>query len=294
MANFHSPDPSLIINALRFILDSYKLYRSRRGQNLPEKQEEVLEETVAKAEEMSAEGASTETVVSEIETNLERQLGKATKDEIVSRASAILALADPFDLEAFRYYENLAQVLKRAQNFCASANIFQLRGATNGPFSVLRMPRLNLALQDVTENFKFPCTQLERAQGVLKATATSATYLVTKPEALHVKIEFVLSRARVTGGTYSDRMSAGLALSSGSEVNKIGFGVVTAESPFLQSFEIRLTGEEFEKIVSALLDDLSQYTADLANEQRRFKEQIAPQLDAVLRAWAKSEKQEAS
>src|SRR6266481_4512110 len=113
VANFHSPDPSLIINALRFILESYKLYRSRSGQKLPEKQEEVLEETVVKAEEMSAKGASTETVVSEIETNLERELGKAAKDEIVNRASSILALAHPFELEAFQYYENLSRMLKR-------------------------------------------------------------------------------------------------------------------------------------------------------------------------------------
>jgi hypothetical protein len=53
----------------------------------------VLEKTVSKAEEMSAQGASAEKVVSEIESSLERNLGRAAKDAIVSRASSILALA---------------------------------------------------------------------------------------------------------------------------------------------------------------------------------------------------------
>ena len=163
------------------------------------------------------------TVAGEIESSLERDLGKAAKDEIVSRASSILALARPFDLEAFRYYENLTQVLERAKSFCASAKIFQLRGATNGTFSVLPMPRLNIALKEVTESFEFLCGELQRAQSVIKATASkTATYLSTRPSALHVKLVFNLTRARSIGGTYSEAMAADLALSSGSEVNKIG------------------------------------------------------------------------
>jgi len=289
VSDFHSPDPNLDISALRFILESYKLYRSRGGDK-KEKQEEVLEETVAKAEEMSAQGASPQTVVAEIETNLERDLGKLAKDEIVKRASSILALAHPFEPEAFRYYENICQVLKRAQDFCASTNIFRLRGTANDAISVLPMPQLNLVLEEITGHFGFSCKQLERAQGVLNVKATSKTYLVTKPEALHVKLALVLTRACSVGGTYSDAMGAGLTLSSGSEVNRIGFDVFAAESPLLQGFEIRLTAKEFEQIISALLDDLIQYAADLADEQRQFKEQIAPQLDAMLQAWAKPEK----
>lgn len=290
MANFHSADPNLIVNALRLILDGYKFLRSRNGKGAPDKEEEVLEKAVSKAEEMSGRGAPAETVTSEIETNLERDLGKAVKDEIINRASSILALAQPFDLEAFQYYECLNKVLKQAQDYCTSARIFQLRGANNGAFSVLRMPALNLALQHVTRDFEFSCGQLRRAQGIIKVAATSTSYLVTKAEGLHVSLAFALTRARSTGGTYLDDMTAGLALSSGSEVNKVGFNVVTAESPFVQSFEIRITGNEFEQILSALLDDLNKYTADLANEQQQFKEEIAPQFDAVLRTWAKPNK----
>jgi hypothetical protein len=283
VTNFHSPDPNLIINALRFILESFKLYRSQSGQKAPEKQEEVLEETVTKAEEMSAQGASAEAVVSEIETSLERDLGKVAKDEIVSRASSILALAHPFDLEAFRYYENLTQVLKRAQEFCASAKIFQLRGATNGAFSVLPMPRLNVALQEVTENFEFLCGELQRAQSVIKSTVSkTGTYLSTKPAALHVKLVFNLTRTRSIGGTYADAMAAELALSSGSEVNKIGFQVAPpAESPFLRDFEIRITAKEFQQVVSGILDDVNQYVTELAEEQQHFKERLVPQLSAL-------------
>jgi hypothetical protein len=85
-----------------------------------------------------------------------------------------------------------------------------------------------------------------------------------------------------------DRMSGELFLSSGSEVNKIGFGVARGESPYMIDFEIRLTGREFQQIVSAVLDDLSRYTNELAEEQRDFKERLAPQLAAVLGPWLKT------
>jgi hypothetical protein len=185
VANFHPVDPSLIINALRFILEGYKFLRSRGGKGVPEKQEEVLGETVAKAEEMTAQGAPAEKIVSEIEASLERDLGKAAKDEIVSRASSILALAHPFEPEAFQYYENLTQVLKRAQDFCASANIFLLRGATNGRFSVLPMPQVNLVLQEITRQFESLCNEFERVQSVITATASGVkTFLSTSPHGL--------------------------------------------------------------------------------------------------------------
>jgi hypothetical protein len=286
--NFHSQDPNLIINALRLILEGYKFLRSRGGKGVPEKQEEVLEETVAKAEEMSAQGATAETVGAEIETSLERDLGKAVKDEIVSRASSILALAHPFDPEAFRYYENLTHVLKRAQSFCAGTNIFQLRGASNGVISVLPMPQLNQTLVEITQNFRFFCGQLRRGDILEVVPSTTGAFLSTKPEAVHVKFVLSLKRAQVTGGTYMDRMSGELSLSPGSEVNKIGFNVARpAESPYLMDFEIRLTGKEFQQVVSAVLDDLNRYATELAEEQRDFKERLAPQLAAVFDRWMK-------
>lgn len=289
MSSFYSPDPNLIINALRFLLESYKLYRARRGQQVPEKQEEVLEETVTKAEELSATGASPEKVASEIANNLERDLGVAAKDEIIRQASSLLLVAQPFELEAFQYYEHLVQILKRAQDFCASANIFQLRSATNGKFSVLPMPRLNTAIQEVTENFAFLCGSLQRVRDVIKTTPSQvATYLSTEPSALHVKLALNLTRARSAGGTYVDTMVAVLVLASGSEVNRIGFDISRpAESPFLEDFDIRLTGKEFQQIVSAILDDVNHYTTELAGEQRDFKERLGPQLSAVLGNWMK-------
>ena len=289
MANFYSPDPNLIINALRFILEGYKAYRSRKGQKVPEKQEEVLEETVAKAEEMSARGESAETVASQIEKSLERDLGKAAKDEIVGRASSILALARPFEVEAFRYYENLSQVLRRAQDFCASTKIFQLRGAKNDTFSVLPMPQLDIALREVTEDFQILCGELQRAQDVISATTSrSATYLLTIPPAVRIRLGFDLTRARITGGTWADTMAAELVLSPGSEVNKIGFNVARAESPFLRDFEIRITAKEFQRVVSAILDDVNNYVTELGEEQKHFKERLAPQLVALLEPWTKA------
>lgn len=289
MTNFHSVDPNLIINALRFILEGYKTYRDRKGQNTPEKQEEVLEETVTKAEEMSAQGASVEAVVSQIETKLERDLGKAAKDEILNRASSILALARPFEVEAFRYYDNLSRVLLRAQDFCVATKIFQLRGAKNDTFSVLPMPQLSTALREVTEDFQFLCGELRRAQDVISATTSrTASYLLTMPPALRIGLGFNLTRARSSGGTWADTMAAELALSPGSEVNKIGFNVARAESPFLRDFEIRITAKEFQRVVSAILDDVNSYVTELGEEEKHFKERLAPQLAALLERWTKA------
>ncbi len=288
MTSFHSPDPNLIVSALKFLLETYKLYRSRSGRKTPEKQEEVLEETVAKAEEMSAGGAPAEEVVSEIETKLERDLGPAVKEGIIRRASSILALAQPFEVEAFRYYDNLSEVLKRAQEFCKATNMFRLRGATNSDFAVLQMPKLGLALREVCADYRILTYGLGRGDVLQVRPIGVRTFLSTRVEAIHVALDLELTRAQRTGGTWTDHMKALLFLSGGSEVNKIGFTLnQPVESPYLLDFEVRLTGQQFQQIVSALLDDLNNYANELAEEQREFKERIAPQLAVILGPWIK-------
>jgi hypothetical protein len=150
------------------------------------------------------------------------------------------------------------------------------------------MPGLNQALLEITENFGFFCGQLRRGDVIEVSPSTVQSFLSTKAEAVNIQFVLSLKRARVTGGSYMDRMSGELFLSSGSEVNKIGFGVARGESPYMIDFEIRLTGREFQQIVSAVLDDLSRYTNELAEEQRDFKERLAPQLAAVLGPWLKT------
>ena len=100
MLNLHGVDINSVINALRLVLDGFKFY-GQKGDKKPDKREQVLKETVEKAEEMSAKGATTDQVVQEIETTLERELGAPARTEILARASSILALAQPFEVESF-------------------------------------------------------------------------------------------------------------------------------------------------------------------------------------------------
>ncbi len=283
MTNFHAPhtDPNLIINALRFLLDAWKEYRSRTGQKEPDKKEEVLKETVEQAEEMSAQGADAGKIVSQIETKLELGLGTAVKDEIIGRASSILALVQPFQVEAFEYYKNILLVLNKAQEFCKSANIFKLRGATVGNVEHLELPQLGLILPTICGEFKVLAShRMVRGNAFNVRLLAVRAHLSTGAEALQVVLRLELSKAYTTGGSYSEQQVITFTLSKGSEVNRIAFDFERS-GPFgyLGGADFRLTSKDFQAIVSAILDDLNNYASELAEEQRDFKETIAPALE---------------
>jgi hypothetical protein len=292
VVNFHVPDPNLVINALRLLLESLKIYGARGGQKPPDNREEVLKETVEKAEEMSAEGATTEQVVLEIETNLERELGPLVKNEIIARASSILAVAQPFEVEAFRYYDNLVLVLNRAQEFCGTTNIFKLRGEISGASEFLVLRKLASILPGACGDFKGLTNQIGDRDVLSVRLAKVIVYLVSQARALRVFITLDLKKAYAIGGSYTEPLHIELSLAKGSEVNKIGFDVRrnpgSYASPYLEGFEVRLTGKEFQGIVSAIFDDLNSYVLELGEEQKDFKERVGPALALILSAWVRS------
>ena len=289
MANFLPHDPNLIINALRLVLEGWKSYRSGSGQKRPDKKEEVLKETVERAEEMSAQGAEAGKIVSQIERKLEQGLGTAVKDEIIGRASSILALAQPFEVEAFEYYKNILLVLNKAQEFCKSANIFKLRGATVGNVEHLELPHLSLILPAICGDFKVLTGQrMVRGNAFRVGLLAVGAYLSTGAEPLQVALRLELEKAYTTGGSYSERLLINLFLAKGSEVNRIAFNFDRSSSfSYLGGADFRLTSKDFQAIVSAILDDLNNYASELAEEQRDFKETIAPALASILAQWPK-------
>ena len=79
-----------------------------------------------------------------------------------------------------------------------------------------------------------------------------------------------------------------LTLSKGSEVNRIAFNFDRSSSlSYLGGADFRLTSKDFQAIVSAILDDLNKFAIELAEEQRNFKETIAPALAAIFAQWPK-------
>jgi hypothetical protein len=291
MSNFHGTDPNLLVNALRLILEGFKTLRSEKGQPNPEKREEVLEETIEKARELSAEGVGADKVASEIETRLEHKLGRAAKDEIIGRVTSILTLAQPFDLEAFRYFENLSRILARAQTFCVTSNIFKLRGrrVENWGYELLLLPKTGLALRQISNDFDVLTTALCGQRDVIGAHVSKAlAFLRTGARTLHIGLALDVDRAFSMGGSSTENKHVTLCLTSGSEVNRVGFDVVQPTSvSALPGLDLRLTATEFHALVSALLEDLNGYTKELADEEQTFRNQVAPALDRILAEWTK-------
>jgi hypothetical protein len=290
LESFHGADPNLIINGLKFVLDVWKTYRSRNGQEEHNKSEEVLGQTVEKAQEMSAGGASADQLVSEIETRLERDLGTVAKDEIISRVSSMVALARPFEVDSFQYYEYLVLILKRAQEFCRSTNIFKLRGEAIGAAEYLDLPQLASVLPGICGSFKVFTDYLIVGNVFAARPILVKSYLSTARDPLQVLLTLELKKAYSIGGSYAEQTKVALSLTKGSEVNKIGFDLIkSVEFPsYFKGAEFRLTNKEFQAIASAIFDDLNNYVAELAEEEKRFREQFAPALVAILGPWMKS------
>jgi hypothetical protein len=293
MSAFHGADPELIVNALRLILESFKTLRSARGEHKPGKPEEVLGETVDRADELSSAGAGADEVASEIETKLEYGLGRAGKDEILDRATFILALAQPLDLEAFRYYETLLQVLTKARDFCAVSNIFRLRGNHIKPwgYELLPLPGAGAVLQKITRDFDVLTGALLNQDRVIRARVTEvAAWLRTGMPPLQVGVGFEVTMATSMGESYAEGGHAMLSLAAGSEINRIAFEIVQPTSvPRLPGLDLMLTATQFHDLVSAMLQDISAYAKELAEEEHDFRVRIAPALEQVLSSWTKSQ-----
>jgi hypothetical protein len=284
--NLHGVDVNSVINALRLILDGFKFYGQKgEGDKESDKREKVLKETVEKAEEMSAGGATTDQVVQDIETRLERELGANAKTEIINRASSILALAQPFEIESFRYYDNLTLILDRAREFCKAANIFKLRGTTDRAFEYLELPRLSKVLPEICGTFKFLMDQFIVGDTFRVLPAKITVILSTKAVGLLIWFDLELEKAYQIGGSYIDKENAYLSISKGTGVNRIAFDVLAPQ--YKRGGEIRLTGKEFQVIVSAIFEDLNNYVRELSEEQMEFKERVGPALTAILTAWMK-------
>jgi hypothetical protein len=228
---------------------------------------------------MSAKGVGTEEVVSQITTNLEEHLGSATKDEIIQRASSILALAKPFEVGAFEYYRNLSVVFKRTTDFCVDTNIFKLRAEADGS---LLLPYLSSKLGPMFDEFRAVSHQLLGGDVFRVRLDFVGAYL----PAFGIKLGFELEKGFSVGGSYKERKVATLLMVEGDEVNKAGFKI-RFEGYYLQQVQFRLTATDFQQIVAALLRDINAYVTDLAQEERNFKENIAPSLEALLSQWPK-------
>ena len=287
--SFHGFDANLIINSFRLVLEGWKLLRTQSGQKEPEKKEEVLEEAVKKAEQMSEAGADGENVASEIGSALERELGSTVKDDVLSRAASILAIAQPFETKAFRYYDNLDSTLSAVRQFCVNSNVFVLRARTVKGVQYLPMPKLGLAL-----NTLFKDTEVFRAfipdRHVIRyGIAHIQASLTSAAGNLSIIVILRILRATSMGESYSDEQTIELFLRPGTQVNRIGFrslGRTTDQR--IVDFELLVLGTEFEALIKALLDDVTDYTGDLANEQRAFKERFAPMLLSIAQALARA------
>ena len=276
---FSPEDANLFLSGLRLLLDAWRTFRSRKGHKTLEHREEVLRDAVEKAEAKHENATDT---VREIEAVLEIELGTEVKNEIFARATSILAIAEPFRVEAFRYSDALFQVLRAAQAFCKSSNIFALRGKDIHDVDHLRLDKLAQEVRALLEPAGFPDDDLS-VEHVGKASLQDliATLMSgNDPLSIHVSVGLTMSYA-TTGGVYHETKHCTYALVPGREINYIGFQARNS-APYFQSFEQRITAGNLSSLVDAILTDLAGYENELSAEQKKFTQNVGPAITTIV------------
>ena len=234
---------------------------------------------------MSSKGVEAKEVLSELETTLEGELGAATRSEIIIRASTLMAIARPFELEAFRYYDQLCSVLDSAREFCDSKNIFTLRGEYSDGKGSLLLPKVSPVLRSLLKNSGALVDDFQDQDTIAVSVVHATAVLTTNRERLYVHVLVQANKTDHMGGTYTRGGIYGLALAVGTQVNRIGFRIdQRPERSFARDFEIMLNSDEFKKFVLAIYSDLTDYANELLKEQGEFKDEIRPALEQVLSA----------
>lgn len=282
-----------ILDNLKLFLDVLGIfrdaYRALRAQGEPgtkiQVEEKVLDEAIQRAEAMSAAGADAKKVLQEIEVKLETELGPAAKSEIIERAFSILTLARPLELKAFECYQQLRRVLDSVRTFCETKNIFQLRGELSNGEGSLHLPTVGAVLRPLLEA-QAPLADDFRSPETIRVSIAGVTAILsTKEERLYLLVVVQAARTDHVGGIHSQGGFYMLSLTSGSQVNRIGFHIEQRpERSWIRDFEIRLSGEEFKRLVLAVLGDIGNYASELLREEKQFTQEIGPALDSLLSA----------
>jgi hypothetical protein len=291
-ASFHpgAEDVQSLIGVLRLLLDGYKTWRSERRQSdkQADKEERALEDALKDAEAKTTGSAiDPQTVVSGIEAKLEEDLGASGKDAIMGRAAGILALSRPFDVESFRFYDLLSNVLVAANTFSAAMNLYRLRGnADDSNGYILHLPRTSAPCQRLLERSGYLLTDASYGDNAVGCRIAEVHTFITTSSELRVMAVVEVKRASTWGEQYDDFPSFGLTLTAGDEVNQIGFHIDNQpQRSFLRDFSVRLTVKELKDLLFAVLSDLADITEELFHEEKRLRDEVTPalaQLMAVL------------
>jgi hypothetical protein len=286
--NLHGLDPRILIDAMRLVVDGWRVYRSERNQSEPEKKEKVLEEAVKNAEQMSARGDNAEKVLSEVGTRLEKELGLAAKEDVFERVASILAVVRPFDVDAFRYFDNLAATIFAAREFCKIANVFQLRARTVNGIEYLPLPKFAQSL-NVLFNETNAFRAGERPPHIVELTiGETEAYLSSGKENLSVVVPIRIRESVLVGRILTSNDRFELILGEGSSVNRIVFRAGRQPASLnLTEVDILLLGDDFRKLTESLLSDLEDYIRELSEEQRSFRDRFAPALLGIRLALKK-------
>jgi hypothetical protein len=183
----------------------------------------------------------------------------------------------------------LSKALGAAGMFCAANNVFRLRGEPRDGGYILLLPKLSAVFHRVLE----PVTRYFRSffleDRVIRVSISGvAVALSTESRGLTVRVYTTAEKAYATGGSYAERYRFDFSLTSGREVNRIGFHV--EQNPrwvSAQDFDTRLTIEQLRDLVSALFDDLTSLADELSREELTFDKEIVPALALILSALGK-------
>jgi hypothetical protein len=277
-------DPKLVIDALRLIIEGWRAYRTTRGRQESEdrREEEVLQEAVRKAEGMTAEGADAEKVVREVGADLDRELGSAATNDILGRLNSIIALAHPFDLNAFRYFESLTRTLSSAREFCKNTNLFALRATIIDGVYYLELADVGQSMSRLFVRNEALRNGTQERNVIDFSIRAMKAFLRSDLKCFSIVVPVTIRRISVMGSTEITEDMFALSLRDPAQVNRLGFHIDARPLPlYTPDFEFLLRGEDFRELVESLLSDLAGYIKELSFEERDFEQKFEPALRGI-------------
>jgi hypothetical protein len=277
----------LFMDALRLLVSGYSIFRGRKPEpgGQAGEEERAIDEAIRTAEtEIEVPGADSERVGRELEERLEAKLGPQAKDAIIKRALGIMALAHPYEMKSFRYYEVLEQLLSGTRAFFLANNVFKLRGEAEDGGRFLPLGKFSAVLKRLLERSGYFGRVFRADRDVLDVSVEAVFAMPrTESEGSDMAVSVKAKKSDHMADVYSDGYLWAFKLVPGTEVNRIGFHVERhPQYHYSNDFDMRITLQEFQDLALAALGDLNDYASELADEERSFKEELGPALNQAL------------
>lgn len=254
--------PDFYINALRFLLEGYKVARDRfKDKKTPEQVEDI----VIRAEKSPSLAAK------EIERSIDKlDPGDATIVKSDLQLMSLLVVPAP-SLDAFDYWGKLTQLAAGLHAFAIKNRLFELRGVKRDPSDELLLPRSGKLILPNELAVKLPV-----AVGDWERLKDVECLAVLRKEAQDFPIVALVGArfhkySSMSGDSTVNSDSCYFSIGPGQQRHWLSFSRPDGYIPHFQRyFEYRLEAVDLISIVRALSDDIREYATAVNADQEKI------------------------